>query len=231
MQDQAAERRFLLVDGDPASARALAEQLGHASGAVVACVATAAQALSVAAAESFDLLVAATPLPDRSPEAFADALRAGGITAPILLIVAADAPVADAGMATLSRPFRLGALFARIDALLSSAAGDTPVAIGRYRFRSAEKLLVDPADAREIRLTEKEAAILDYLVQAGDRVTTRELLLNEVWGYNSNVTTHTLETHVYRLRRKIESDPAKAEILVSEPGGYRLAAVQGPGES
>ena len=74
----------------------------------------------------------------------------------------------------------------------------------------------------KIRLTEKETAILKYLFRAGDNVIGRDELLNEVWGYNSGVTTHTLETHVYRLRQKIERDPSNAAILVTETGGYRL---------
>ena len=75
---------------------------------------------------------------------------------------------------------------------------------------------------RKIRLTEKETSILKYLFRAGDAVIGRDELLNEVWGYNSGVTTHTLETHVYRLRQKLEADPSNAQILVTEPGGYRL---------
>ena len=75
---------------------------------------------------------------------------------------------------------------------------------------------------KKVRLTEKETAILKYLFRAGDKVVSRDTLLNEVWGYNAGVTTHTLETHVYRLRQKIETDPSNAEILVTEPGGYRL---------
>ena len=74
-----------------------------------------------------------------------------------------------------------------------------------------------------MRLTEKETAILKYLYRAGDRIVTREVLLSEVWGYNSGVTTHTLETHIYRLRQKIERDPSQAELLVTESGGYKLA--------
>jgi DNA-binding response OmpR family regulator len=73
-----------------------------------------------------------------------------------------------------------------------------------------------------VRLTEKETAILKYLYRAGAKVVNRETLLSEVWGYNSGVTTHTLETHVYRLRQKMERDPSAAVILVTEPGGYRL---------
>ena len=74
----------------------------------------------------------------------------------------------------------------------------------------------------KLKLTEKETAILRYLYRAGQKVVGRDILLAEVWGYNSNVTTHTLETHIYRLRQKIETDPSNARILVTEPGGYKL---------
>ena len=84
------------------------------------------------------------------------------------------------------------------------------------------KMLLDQTGKKKIRLTEKETAILKHLYRAGARVIGRDTLLGEVWGYNAGVTTHTLETHVYRLRQKIERDPAHAEILVTETGGYRL---------
>ena len=99
---------------------------------------------------------------------------------------------------------------------------DAVFAIGPYMFRPALKMLVEEAARKKIRLTEKEAAILKYLYRAGERSVGRETLLGEVWGYNAGVTTHTLETHVYRLRQKIEKDPSGAEILVTEQGGYRL---------
>jgi DNA-binding response OmpR family regulator len=124
----------------------------------------------------------------------------------------------------VTKPFRLGVLLARIRAQLRSheRSEDAVFKIGKYTFRPSAKLLIDDATQKKIRLTEKEAAILKYLYRAGDRVIGRDILLNEVWGYNPSVTTHTLETHVYRLRQKIEQDPAKAAILVTEPGGYRL---------
>jgi DNA-binding response OmpR family regulator len=93
--------------------------------------------------------------------------------------------------------------------------------IGPYLFRPGAKLLTE--GARRVRLTEKETDILKYLA-AADRTVPRETLLHEVWGYNPAVTTHTLETHIYRLRRKIEKTPGKAEILVTEGGGYRLGS-------
>jgi DNA-binding response OmpR family regulator len=73
-----------------------------------------------------------------------------------------------------------------------------------------------------IRLTEKEAAILKFLYRAGARAVARQVLLNEVWGYNAGVSTHTLETHIYRLRQKIEPDPTNVRLLITEGGGYRL---------
>ena len=77
-------------------------------------------------------------------------------------------------------------------------------------------------DNRKIRLTEKETAIIKFLLRAGEQIVSRDVLLQDVWGYNAGVTTHTLETHVYRLRQKIERDPSHAEILVTEGGGYKL---------
>ena len=101
------------------------------------------------------------------------------------------------------------------------ASEDAVFRIGPYAFRPSAKQLLDEKGAK-IRLTEKETSILKYLYRAGEKPVTREELLAEVWGYNAGVTTHTLETHVYRLRQKIEPDPAHAKLLITEPGGYRL---------
>ncbi len=229
-----AGRSFLLIDGDPASSHALAEQLAAADGVRVTLSISAAEAHSRTGLEDYDLVVVSTPPADPDDGAALDRLRAAVPDRPILLLVAAGAaagPPPAWADDFLVRPFRVSMLLARIRLLLERRP-DPGFAIGPYRFLATERLLVDRAGAREIRLTEKEAAILHYLAEAGDRPTPRELLLNEVWGYNSAVTTHTLETHVYRLRRKIESDPANAEILLCEPGGYRLAAgiVAGAGD-
>jgi DNA-binding response OmpR family regulator len=99
---------------------------------------------------------------------------------------------------------------------------DAVFSIGPYNFRPGAKLLVDENEHR-IRLTEKETNILKFLYRASGRTVEREVLLREVWGYNAGVTTHTLETHIYRLRQKIEPDPAQAAILITDAGGYRLA--------
>jgi DNA-binding response OmpR family regulator len=95
--------------------------------------------------------------------------------------------------------------------------------IGPYDFHPAGRLLVDPKGLK-LRLTDKETSILKYLHKAGDKSVSREILLAEVWGYNEGVTTHTLETHIYRLRQKIEREPGSTRLLVTEAGGYRLTA-------
>ena len=120
----------------------------------------------------------------------------------------------------LIKPVRLGAFLARVEEMLSAALSES-VALGPWRFDVAARSL-EGADGRKVRLTDKETAILGHLRRAGG-VVGREQLLAEVWGYSAAVTTHTLETHIYRLRRKIEADPANATLLITEPGGYRLA--------
>jgi DNA-binding response OmpR family regulator len=95
--------------------------------------------------------------------------------------------------------------------------------IGPYTFRPSSKLLLSP-EGKKVRLTEKETSVLRYLYRAGQQPVSRETLLQEVWGYNSGLTTHTVETHIYRLRQKIEKDAAAPAILVTEAGGYKLAS-------
>jgi DNA-binding response OmpR family regulator len=153
-------------------------------------------------------------------DALARELKAQGFDAPILLLADKDAPPPAAEY--LEKPFRFADLLARLNLHLSrhAASDDVPVPIGPYLFRPGAKLLTQ--GARKVRLTEKETDILKFLYAAGATVA-REILLHEVWGYNPAVTTHTLETHIYRLRRKIEENPGEARILVTEEGGYRLS--------
>jgi len=156
-------------------------------------------------------------------------LRAGGLRAPIILLGKGEEDFAawlgaDGANDYVTKPFRLTVLLARIKAQLRQyeQSEDAAFAIGPYILKPGQKLLLDKA-GEKIRLTEKEAAILKYLYQAEGRAVERETLLEEVWGYNSGVTTHTLETHIYRLRQKIEQDPANAQILLTVQGGYKLA--------
>ena len=223
-------KRLLLIDDDPTVRELLAEQLAQESDFVVIAAATATDGRRIAAEQVIDLVLLDVGLPDGDGREVCKALRAAGFKAPVIMLTAADSEAdtilgLDSGANDyITKPFRIGVLLARVRAQLRQheLSDDAVFAIGPYKFRPSAKLLNDAERNRRIRLTEKETAILKYLYRIGGRVVGRDVLLNEVWGYNAGVTTHTLETHVYRLRQKIERDPAKAEILITEPGGYRL---------
>jgi len=222
-------RRILIVDDDPLLRRSLAEQLErHGEFAVLPCE-DAAAALAAARRERFDAVLLDAVLPDMDGRELCRLMRRAGVKAPIIILSGGDAELdcvtrAEIGATdTIAKPFRLGALLERLRAQIGDGPKDSPamLAIGPYSFDPARKLMDDAIGRRTVRLTEKETAILQFLYRAG-RAIGRDTLLGQVWGYNAGVTTHTLETHIYRLRRKIERDPARAELLVTEPGGYRL---------
>src|SRR5579864_4741496 len=225
-----AERRILIVDDDAALRHSLAEQLQLHEEFLADEAPTASEALEMAKAQYFDAILLDVGLPDMDGRELCRVMRRAGVRAPILMLTGADGEAdmilgLDSGANDyITKPLRLSVLLARLRAQLRQheLSEDAVFTIGPYTFRPSVKTLVDDAKRKKVRLTEKETAILKYLYRAGDKTIGREVLLNEVWGYNSGVTTHTLETHVYRLRQKIERDPGKAEILVTEPGGYRL---------
>ena len=224
------KKRILLVDDDDALRQSLAEQLQLHQEFETTEAADAAAALALARDHRFDAMLLDVGLPDMDGRDLCRLLRRDGTRCPVIMLTAAttDADTIlglDSGANDyISKPFRLGVLLARLRAHLRQfeQSDDAVFPIGPYSFRPAAKLLLDEAKNRKVRLTEKETAILKFLYRAGEKVIGRDVLLGEVWGYNAGVTTHTLETHVYRLRQKIEQDPANAQILVTEPGGYRL---------
>jgi DNA-binding response OmpR family regulator len=228
----AGERPILIVDDDPVLREMLREQLA-VDGEFIAGEATSmaeAEAKLVGAAERYDGLILDVGLPDGDGRDLCARLRRHGIKVPIIMLTGSDEEAdvvrgLDSGANDyIAKPFRMAELLARLRAQLRSFENseDAVFTIGPYTFRPSAKLLLEPVKSRKIRLTEKEAAILKYLYRAGTRPVARQVLLNEVWGYNSAVTTHTLETHIYRLRQKIEPDPSNARLLLTEGGGYRL---------
>jgi len=223
-------KRVLLVDDDESLRQALAEQLRLHEEFATTEAATGQAALERAKAETFDIIVLDVGLPDFDGREVCRLLRRNGVKCPVIMLTASATDAdqilgLDAGANDyVAKPFRLGVLLARLRSQLRQheQSEDATFAIGPYAFRPAAKLLLHKETQKKLRLTEKETAILKYLFRAGERAVGRDTLLGEVWGYNAGVTTHTLETHIYRLRQKIESDPAKPQILVTEPGGYRL---------
>ncbi len=223
-------KSILLVDDDDALRQSLAEQLGVYEEFSATEAVNGSEALEIVKTKSFDLVLLDVGLPDIDGRELCKLFRRNGVKAPIIMLTGADSEAdtilgLDSGANDyVTKPFRLGVLLARIRAQLRQheQSEDATFAIGRFTFRPAAKVLIDPDSERKIRLTEKETAILKYLYRARDQVVGRDVLLNEVWGYNAGVATHTLETHIYRLRQKIEVDPSSAQLLVTEGGGYRL---------
>lgn len=224
-------KQVLLVDDDPTLLEMLGEQLQLNEEFATIPAETGAKALELARADHFDVILLDAGLPDMDGREVCRLMRRNGVTSPIIMLTGADTDAdtileLDSGANDyITKPFRLGVLLARLRAHIRKheRSDDAVFTIGPYTFQPSVKLLVNNEDEKKVRLTDKETAILNYLYRADDRVVGRDVLLDEVWGYNAGVTTHTLETHVYRLRQKIEFDPSNAKILVTEPGGYRLS--------
>jgi len=225
---------ILVVDDDNALRTALIEQLvqdGEFDPTEADCL-TAAEAVIAGADSRFDAILLDVSLPDGDGRDFCRQLRKQGVKVPIIMLTgsAEETDIVrglDSGANDyIAKPFRLNELLARLRAQLRSfeASEDAVFTIGPYTFRPSVKQLLEPVRNKRIRLTDKETAILKFLYRAAGKPVARQVLLNEVWGYNAAVTTHTLETHVYRLRQKIEPDPAVSRILLTEGGGYRLNA-------
>src|SRR5207253_1674398 len=222
-------RRILVVEDDADMRDALVEQLALYDEFEAVAVESGSKGVAAARAGEVDLVLMDVGLPDLDGREAVRMLRRNGFKAPVIMLTGHDTDsdtilgLESGANDYVTKPFRFAVLLARIRAQLRQheASEDAVFTIGPYTFRPSSKLLVNPK-GNKVRLTEKETAILRYLYRAGQRPVSREILLQEVWGYNSGVTTHTLETHIYRLRQKVERDAASPAILVTEAGGYKL---------
>ena len=223
-------KKVLLIDDDEDLREALSEQLLMTEDFDVYEGGSGAEALEKIKEQSYDLLVLDVGLPDTDGRELCRLIRKQGVKCPILMLTGHDTDSdtilgLDAGANDyITKPFKFPVLLALMRAQLRQheQSEDAIFTLGPYTFKPSIKVLVT-ADDKKIRLTEKETNILKFLYRATEDVVPRDILLHEVWGYNSGVTTHTLETHIYRLRQKIEPDPGKASILITENGGYRLS--------
>lgn len=224
-------KKILLVDDDLDLREALSEQLVLTEDFDVFEAGTGAEASERAKAGLFDLVILDVGLPDTDGRELCKRLRKQGVKCPVIMLTGHDSDSdmilgLDSGANDyVTKPFKFPVLLARIRAQLRQheQSEDAVFQLGPYTFKPAMKMLIDIKD-KKIRLTEKETNILKFLYRASEGVVARDVLLHEVWGYNAGVTTHTLETHIYRLRQKIEPDPSNARLLVTESGGYRLVA-------
>ncbi len=223
------KRHLFLVDDDEDLRKTLVDQLSHYREFTLSEAGTAGEVLEKVGDRHVDLMILDVGLPDMDGRETVKILRDKGFASPILMLTGHDTDSDEIlGLESgandyVTKPFRFSVLLARIRAALRQhdQSEDVVFSIGPYMFHPAAKTL-EPAEGSKIRLTDKETSILKYLYRQGSKTISRDILLQEVWGYNNRVTTHTLETHIYRLRQKIERDPSNARLLVTEEGGYRL---------
>lgn len=218
-----AVRRLLLLTGDTALAALLPAQLSQGTEFRAETAAPSEGELRLRAAEGrldATLLDAAA---EPGAAHWAPRLRVAGGGRPVMVLGAETPP--EGAAEALPKPLRLPDLVARLRGALAAydASPEATIPLGSLAFHPVARFLA-PEGGSRIRLTEKEAAILLHLHRAEGRSVPRAELLGEVWGYARSVSTHTLETHIYRLRRKIESVPGSERLLVTEEGGYRLGA-------
>ncbi len=222
-------KKILIVDDDDTLREALRDQFSLHDEFVVTDAATATAGVKALKADHADLVILDVNMPDMDGREACKLMRKNGYKGPVLMLTAesSDADTIlglDSGANDyVAKPFKFAVLLARIRSHLRQheQSEDAVFQVGPYQFKPASKILLRE-DNKKIRLTEKETSIIKFLYRAGEQSISRETLLQDVWGYNAGVSTHTLETHIYRLRQKIERDPSHAEILVTEGGGYKL---------
>ncbi len=225
-----ANRRVLVVEDDEELGEMLVEQLQFHDEYVSELANNGTSAIDLTKDQYFDAIILDVGLPDMDGRDVCRIMRCNGVISPIIMLTGADTEAdiilgLDAGANDyVTKPFRISVLMARLRSHIREHEQSQYAifTIGPYTFQPSNKLLLDTETNKKIWLTDKETAIIKFLFLAGERVVNREKLLSEVWGYNARVMTHTLETHIYRLRQKIELDPSVPEIIVTEPNGYRL---------
>jgi DNA-binding response OmpR family regulator len=210
----------LLIVGDADLRWALGEQFARVAAIAVEEAETAQEALARIENGSPDVLLIADDIEAPGAATLLKMARAAGFNGPAILLARREAATPEGFDGAMRRPLRFAGLMAMIRAKIAptAAAGAT---LGDHLFCETTQTLMGPDGVRRL-LTEKETAILARLARARGGVVARDVLLREIWGYSPAVDTHTLETHIHRLRRKIEDASGRPKLLLSAPSGYRL---------
>lgn len=223
-------KTILIIEDDAVVARGLEEGL-KADHYNVVIAGTGERGLLLARRESVQLIILDLILPDLNGEDVCRQIRQAGISTPILMLTSKREEM-DKVMGLeigaddyMTKPFGLRELTARIRALLrreapirkslaSCSFGDVEVDFEKQEARKA---------GREVRLSAREIRVLRYLVEHEREVVSREMLLNDVWGYEQFPTTRTVDNYILALRRKLEDDPSKPRHFTTVPtAGYKF---------
>ncbi len=213
-----AGRAVLVVTADTPLGEAIAEQLDVNPGTTPIICSGSREALDHLGTDRFGAVIADDDLADDCVDSLRQTLSRMEGTISVIRI--------GSGLSddAITKPFRLGTLMARVKELIDRPAYAVmaPVEVGPFTFHPASRALEHRPSGTSNRLTEKESLILVELLLAGEAPVDRNTLLERVWGHDTRIRTHTLETHIWRLRRKLGEDRSEARILLNVPGGYRL---------
>ena len=188
------------------------------------------EAISLIVKEHFDCILIDSNLADVSLSNLCKNIRQEGVRSPIILVAVErgeDVAIAalDAGANDyVLKPFKINVLVAKIRSNIRQFEQSefAILRFGRFSFKPGDKILLNNSSKEEVRLTDKETAIIKLLYLSGGEVVTRATLLEEVWGYNTTLTTHTLETHIYRIRQKVGNATSGQDFIATESEGYRM---------
>jgi DNA-binding response OmpR family regulator len=228
--------KILIADSDPAARRRLADFLGRLDEFTIQEAESDAEVLVALKQHPFDSIIIDIALPSSDGRELCRLLRRQGVGSPILILLRreSDAEVIlalDAGASDcVTKSVCPGVFLARLRAHLRQHAqrDDLDLRIQHHIFRPSAKLLIDVTTRKGVRLTGRETILLRYLYRMRGTTVSRVQLLKEVWEYNPDVTTHTIETHIWRLRKKLERDPSSPAVLITEADGYRLCVEARP---
>ena len=181
---------------------------------------------------SFDLIILGTDRENYSLSSIEKFIKEAEISNIILFMIEAQiCETSSFGESTekhyfIKRPFRIHHLNKKISTILAKISNSSKVTyrIGPFIFLPIKKILM-LGEKTKVELTEKEVAILKCLISSGEETVDRDTLLKQVWNYSPDVTTHTLETHIYRLRQKLEIDASIPRLIISKDGGFTIGSL------
>ena len=223
------KKKILLFEPNELIRRTLIEQISSRRDLEVIAVGSFENVEFQIKQSSFDLIIMGTDRGLYSVKALRKLIKDAKIKKIILFMVqpefmdAASPQNKEVKHNFIGKPFRLEYFFKAIFTILAKISNSKDIThkIGPFTFFPLKKFIILD-DATKVELTEKEVDILRCLISSGEEVVDRDKLLKQVWNYSSDVTTHTLETHIYRLRQKLEIYPSIPRLIISQGGGFRI---------
>jgi len=223
------KKKILLFEPNELIRRTLIEQISSRRDLEVIAVGSFENVEFQIKQSSFDLIIMGTDRGLYSVKALRKLIKDAKIKKIILFMVqpefmdAASPQNKEVKHNFIGKPFRLEYFFKAIFTTLAKISNSKDIThkIGPFTFFPLKKFII-LGDDKKVELTEKEVDILKCLISSGEEVVDRDKLLKQVWNYSSDVTTHTLETHIYRLRQKLEIYPSIPRLIISQGGGFRI---------